>query len=35
VTGTTLRAVPVGAERDTYLPLVSLADDSVNEMIAY
>jgi hypothetical protein len=34
VTETTLRAVPVGAERDTYLPLFSLADDSVNEMIA-
>ena len=35
MTETTLRAVPVGAERDTYLPLFSPADDSVDEMFAY
>jgi ribosomal protein S18 acetylase RimI-like enzyme len=35
VTETTLRVVPTGAERDAYLPLFSLADDSVDEVLAY
>lgn len=35
MTETTLRAVPVSAERDTYLPHFSLADDSVDGMLAY
>jgi hypothetical protein len=33
MTETTLRAVPVGAERDAHLPLFSRADDSVDEVL--
>jgi ribosomal protein S18 acetylase RimI-like enzyme len=35
MTETTLRVVPVGARRDAYLPLFSLADDSVDAVLAY
>ncbi len=35
MTETTLRMVPVGAERDAYLPLFSLADDSIDAVLAY
>jgi ribosomal protein S18 acetylase RimI-like enzyme len=35
MTPTTLRVVPPGAERDRYLPLLHLADDSVDEVAAY
>jgi ribosomal protein S18 acetylase RimI-like enzyme len=35
VNDTTLRAVPAGPERDRYLPLLSLADDSAEQIRGY
>jgi len=32
---TTLRVVPPGSERDAYLPLMHLADDSVQQVLSY
>lgn len=33
--GSTFRGVPVGPERDEYLPLLCLADDSVQQVLGY
>lgn len=35
LTGATYRMVPVGPERDAYLPLFHLADDSVEQVLGY
>ena len=32
---TTVRAVPVGPQRDAYLPLFELADDSADQVLSY
>jgi ribosomal protein S18 acetylase RimI-like enzyme len=32
---TTLRVVPAGSERDAYLPLFQLADDSADQVLSY
>jgi hypothetical protein len=32
---TTLRLVPAGSERDAYLPLFHLADDSADQVLSY